>query len=575
MTTEAAVQTYRVDDIPLLVWQQRVMGIPQIIDEIVQPHGNRQGLSVGWTVVGWLSYILSQADHRLSYVESWAAEQLRTLQALMPVAVSVGDFSDDRLGDVLRHLSDDATWAAIEVELGQQILQVYELAAERVHVDSTSAVVYHEPSGQPLVQYGHSKDHRPDLAQFKIMLSSLAPLGLPLATLTVPGNCADDGLYLPVIEQTRQVLQRRGLLYIGDSKMEALANRAALAAGNDFYLVPLSKKGGQAHLLDEVLEPLWCEQQTLTAIYDEADAPDRRLLAQAFETTRSQTAQVAGEPVVWHERLLVIYSPTLAAQSSQALTQRLQQAQQALLALTPPPGRGRRQWSELAPLQAAVDAILQRFRVAELLTVRLERQESQRPLRKYKARPAGSTTTVRYQLHVAPDWAAIERVRRTLGWRLFVTNCPTAQFSLADAVQAYREGPLHEHNFSRLKNRPLGLRPLYVHRPDHMVGLVRLLSLALRLLTLVEFIVRRELSKQQAALSALFEGNPTRSTPRPTTERLLRAFQPITLTSVTLPDQHITHLTPLTPLQLQILALLGLPDTIYTDLTKPANAIPP
>ena len=575
MTTEAAVQTYRVDDIPLLVWQQRVMGIAQIMDEIVQPHGNRQGLSVGWTVVGWLSYMLSQADHRLSYVESWAAEQLKTLQALLPVEVSVGDFSDDRLGDVLRHLSDDASWEAIEIELGQQIMQVYELAAERVHVDSTSAVLYHEPGGQPLVQYGHSKDHRPDLAQFKIMLSSLAPLGLPLATLTVPGNCADDRLYLPVIEQTRRVLQRRGLLYIGDSKMEAQAIRAALATGNDFYLVPLSQKGSQAQLLDELLEPLWSEQQTLTAIYDQADAPERRLLAKAFETTRSQAAQVAGEPVVWHERVLVVYSPALAEQARQALAQRLQQAQEALLALTPPPGRGRRQWSELAPLQAAVDAIIQRFRVSALLSVSLERQESQRLLRKYKARAAGSTTTVRYQLQVAPDLAAIERVQRTLGWRLFVTNCPTAQCSLTDAVQAYREGALHEHNFSRLKNRPLGLRPLYVHRPDHMVGLVRLLSLALRLLTLVEFVVRRELDQQQASLSALYEGNPTRSTTRPTTERLLRAFQPITLTSVTLPDQHITHLTPLTPLQTQILALLGLPETIYTDLTKPANAIPP
>jgi len=579
MLTEAAVQTYRVDDIPLLVWQQRVMGIPQIIDEIVQPHGNRQGLSVGWTMVGWLSYILSQADHRLSYVESWAADQLATLQALIPAAVSVRDFSDDRLGDVLRHLSDDASWAAIEVELGQQIMQVYELAPERVHVDSTSAVLYHDPGGQPLVQYGHSKDHRPDLAQFKIMLSSLSPLGLPLATLTVPGNCADDGLYLPVIEQTRQVLQRRGLLYIGDSKMEALAIRAAVASGNDFYLVPLSKKGGQARLLDELLAPVWAEQQPLTAIYDQADGPERRLLANAFETTRSQDAQVAGEsgPVgtAWQERVLVVHSPTLAEQASQALTQRLQQAQEALLALTPPPGRGRRQWSELAPLQAAVDAITQRFRVSELLTVTLERQESQRPLRKYKARPPGTTTKVRYQLQVVADLAAIAQLRRTLGWRLFVTNCPTTQFSLADAVHAYREGPLHEHNFSRLKNRPLGLRPLYVHRPEHMVGLVRLLSLALRLLTLVEFVVRRELDKQQTSVSGLYEGNPSRSTTRPTTERLLRAFQPITLTVITLPDLLIIHLTPLTPLQLQILALLGLPETIYTDLINPANAIPP
>ena len=108
-----------------------------------------------------------------------------------------------------------------------------------------------------------------------------------------------------------------------------------------------------------------------------------------------------------------------------------------------------------------------------------------------------------------------------------------------------------------------------------MLGLVRLLSLALRVLTLVVFVVRRELQQQQTTLTGLYEGNPNRSTDRPTTERLLRAFQPLTLTSVTLPGQRIVHITPLTPLQTQILALLGFPDSIYTDLAKSADAIPP
>ena len=57
METEAEIQTVRVDDIPLLVWQQRVMRILQFIDEVIQPHGNRQGPSVGWTVGTWLSYL--------------------------------------------------------------------------------------------------------------------------------------------------------------------------------------------------------------------------------------------------------------------------------------------------------------------------------------------------------------------------------------------------------------------------------------------------------------------------------------------------------------------------------------
>jgi transposase len=576
MMTEVNIRTERVDDIPVLVWQQRVMGIPQIIDEIIEPHGNRQGLSLGWTVVGWLSYIISEADHRLSYVESWAGEHITTLQSLFPVDVSVQDFTDDRLGDVLSYLSRDAEWAAIEAELGQHILHVYELPGDRVRVDSTSAAVYHDPAGHSLLRYGVSKDHRPDLAQFKLMLSGLDPLGMPLATLMVAGNRADDGLYLPVIVQSRQVLQRSGVLYIGDSKMEALATRAALVAEGDYYLMPLSQKGRQVHLLHELLEPFWNGSQSLTDVHaTDPESQEQRLVAQAYETSRAQEAMVGQETVSWKERVLVVYSPSLAKQANQGLTQRLQRAQEKLLALTPPPGRGRRQWTEQAPLKAEAEKIVKQHRVQDLLTVTYERQETISHIRRYKDRPARTESKVRYQLKTSLDESAIEELRRTHGWRLYVTNGPQEQLALEEAVLIYRQAPSFERGFSRLKNRPLGLRPLYLRREDHIIGLVRLLSLALRLLTLVEFVVRRELQSQQETLTALYEGNPNRTTDRPTTERLLRAFLPITLTQVQLPDHPICHITPLTQLQSRILALLGLPTSIYSRLPGMTSSIPP
>lgn len=578
METETAIKTYRVDDIPLLLAQQQKLGLAELLDEQIRPHGNRQGLSIGWTVVGWLSYILSQADHRLSYVESWAADQQAILQKLIPPTVRSGDFTDDRLGDVLSYLSNDESWSAIEAKLGERLIQVYELPTERVHLDSTSVAVYHSAEGKALIEYGYSKDHRPDLAQLKVMMSSLAPLGLPLATIVVPGNQADDALYLPAIKQSRKVLKRCGVLYIGDSKMEALNLRATIAAGGDFYLTPLSKKGTQTELLHELLTPVWSEAQELTAIYDQTDGDSpHQLLARAFEITRRQAASVEedGEPLRWDERVLVVYSPTLAESQTQRLLEQVRQAEANLLALTPKPGRGKRQWADLLPLEAAAHAILKRHNLGELFSLSYERQESQQQKRQYKDRPAGPKTIVRYQLHVTRNEEAIAQQQRTLGWRLFVTNCPRQRCSIADAVHAYRQAPVHERNFARLKHRPLGLRPLFVHREDHILGLVRLLSLALRLLTLVEFVVTQALQQQDTSLTGLYEGNPTRTTQRPTTERLLRAFQPITLTVVSLPGQRIFHLTPLTSLQRQILTLLGLPDSLYLDLARDFDAIPP
>lgn len=156
-----------------------------------------------------------------------------------------------------------------------------------------------------------------------------------------------------------------------------------------------------------------------------------------------------------------------------------------------------------------------------------------------------------------------------------MTNADPAQLSLAEAVLAYRGSPLIDRGFSRLKGRSLGLRPLYLKREDHTRGLVRLLTLALRLLTLVEFVVRRNLQAQHDTLVGLYPGNPTRATARPTTERLLQAFQNVTLTLVWMPHQTITHLTPLSALQIRILALLDLPTSIYTNLAMASASIPP
>ena len=67
--------------------------------------------------------------------------------------------------------------------------------------------------------------HRPDLPQVKVMLATLDPLGLPLVTQVVSGAKADDPLYIPAIDQVRTSVGRRGLLYVGDCKLMALATR--------------------------------------------------------------------------------------------------------------------------------------------------------------------------------------------------------------------------------------------------------------------------------------------------------------------------------------------------------------
>jgi transposase len=107
---------------------------------------------------------------------------------------------------------------------------------------------------------------------------------------------------------------------------------------------------------------------------------------------------------------------------------------------------------------------------------------------------------------------------------------------------------------------------MYVQRDDHRVGLMRLLSIALRVLTLLEGVVRQSLNKQERDLAGLYAGNPKRRTKRPTAERLLKAFDGVTLTIVRTAEIIQRHITPLSSLQQDILTLLGFTPVIYSQL---------
>ena len=523
MTEMLTVISERVDDIPVLLAQSARMGLQPLLDEHFPTHGNWLGLSLGWVGTTWLGHILSQADHRLNHVQPWVEKRQTTLASCIGQPVRGLDFSDDRLGDVLHALSDNVRWDAFESALNRRLLRVYDLQPELVRLDSTTASGYWCVTSDGLFQLGHSKDRRPDLPQVKVMMATLDPLGLPVVTDVVAGERADDPLYVPAIQRARESLERRGLLYVGDCKMAALATRAFVQAGKDFYLCPMSKKQVPPDLLATYLAPIWAGEQSLTPICRAQADGKQKLIAEGYERLVSLTAEVDEQTVTWTERRLVIRSLKQAQAAERGLRSRLAKAQAALEALNDR-GRGKKRYRDVESLHQAAEAIVKRYRVQDLFHLGYLTLRYERPVRRYRERPA----TVRMEQDVwviaVVDQTALDQEIRQLGWRVYATNQPAEQLSLAQAILAYRDEYIIEHGFGRLKGQPLSLTPMYLQRDDHATGLIRLLSIGLRLLTLTEFVVRRRLAEEQASLPGLYAGNPKRTTARPTAGRLLEAF---------------------------------------------------
>lgn len=568
MTESVTITTERVDDIPLLIAQLERMGVPALLDQHFPTHGNWAGLSLGWTTAIWLAHILSEADHRMNHVQPWAQRRLQTLQATSQQEVDPLDWADDRLASILRQFSDDPRWQAFEAALSQHLIRVYDLAVARVRLDTTTVTADHLVTEDGLFQLGHSKDHRPDLPQLKLMLTTLDPLGLPLLTTVVPGNRADDPLYVPIYQQVRQTVNRTGLLYIGDAKLASLTTRATMQAHADYYLCPLP----QIHLpsagVAAYVRPALADQRPLIPVTRTLADGTTETIAEGFVVTETLAgADDQGQAQTWTEQRFVVRSRAFAAQARQALAQRVARAEAAIAALAER-GPGKRRPRSLAEAQERAGAIMEREQVVGLLRVRGMEVVGHHPVRAYQGRSARVREDRRWTLWVERDADAIRQAEDDAGWRVYATNAPPEELGLAMAVLAYRDEFVIERCFGRLKGHPLSIRPLYVERDDHATGLVRLLTLAVRVLTLVEYVIRERLARQGGQVRGLVAGNPTRATARPTTEAVLGAFKELTLTIIHGVGPPVRHLTSLSAVQQQLLVLLGFDERVYACVTN-------
>jgi transposase len=573
----------------MLLAQLERMGVQELLDEHFPTHGNWQGLSLGQVAIVWLSHILSQADHRMNQVQSWAEQRIESLGILVGQEVRALDLSDDRLESVILNLSKDESWNSFEQDLSQRLLgsvacpgnpdaptpqlQVYDLKAERVRLDSTSVSGFWDENKEGLFRYGHSKDRRPDLPQMKLMMATLDPLGLPIASEIVAGNSADDPLYEPAIAQVRKTLGQSGMLYVGDCKMGSIGTRNFIQAGDDYYLCPLSKTQVKAEELTKYVSDIKETGIELEEIsYDYANGKTV-VIAKGYEQLYSCILEQGDEEISWSERRLIVYSIADGQSQKQALQSRIEKTQQNLELLNQN-RPGKKSFKDFQDFIQVANEIITKNRVQSLFNLSFTEKIEQIYQRKYKERPAGVIEKHTFLVAYTIESDQVEQQMELLGWRVYATNHPNKELSLADAVVTYRQEYLIEHCFGRLKGQPLSLRPMFLQREDHIKGLMRLLSIGLRLLTLVEFQVKRALAVTKSKLDGIYSGNPRRATAQPTTERLLASFKEITIVFIAVGAKIYSELTILNPLQHNILQLLNFPSDIYTRLSSQSDYPP-
>ena len=235
-------------------------------------------------------------------------------------------------------------------------------------------------------------------------------------------------------------------------------------------------------------------------------------------------------------------------------------------------GKGHRRYTTAEALRTACDRILEQHDVVGLLTVTLDCERQTRIVSAQRGRPRKHTPPPpprcieegRYKVSTLhPDAQALAARIARLGWHAYATNASAQEWRLNEVVLAYRGEWRIEQGFPLLKGSPLSLAPVYLTKTEHIRGLLCLLSLAVRALTLIRYTVSQALHHANEPLKGISPAYPHVKTTHPSTAMILGAFASLTLTFVQQADQSFVHVSPLNHRQHRLLALLQVPADLY------------
>ena len=559
----------RVDEIPVLLHWLEQMRVEEIIDSIWKSHGNRKGLTYGQLAVLFVVYVVHGLNHRLYQMEQWVEEHCNVIKQVTGWALSSKDATDDRLGAMMDAFGTEASRQVLfQRQSGRHYIKAYALPTAVARYDTTSFNVFHGNSSKArnsLLSFGHSKDHRPDLLQFKQGLATLDPGGFPLFSETMEGHIADDTRYVPAWREMAATMGHKDFLYVADCKAAALSTRGIIAHEGGHYLFPLPMTGEVPQTLKALVMQPPVKPQPIHRHPPEGEQIAAHKIGRGFSLQRAMSFPLeSGSIHDWDEQWFIVQSRTYAKTQVKAIMARLKKAESELRRLKP------KKNETAVQLRQRAEKILKDRSCVGLID--LEVRETIIHKEKYLSRGRPKPDTPRTVEEITEASLSFQRNRiaiteaiRLAGWRIYVTNMSPQAMTLEQSVRYYREEWVVERGFHRFKEGSLPALPLYLHLPQRIRGFMMLLTVALQVITLMEFVARRNLAASQEPIAGLVPGNPKMKTHRPTAERLLDQFDGLHLLVEKTPEGvKLRLIEELKPLQLHILTLLEIPHHIYS-----------
>ena len=438
----------------------------------------------------------------------------------------LSEFPEERLAkalDDLFRVGLDKMMTAVAL----QTIEQFRLGTDFLHFDTTSLSFFgaHERDDigalsdgisppAPLVTYGYSKDHRPDLKQ--IMFGSLVSSdgGVPLFGQALDGNGSDSAAAAAFFQRVRSLVREpREVCCVADSKGWC-ARVLHVVQGERLRL--LSRLPRHHRLHRELMTRPWTSPRRIERSTEaKAREPDYYEVI-GYDVDEELTLEHPAEPPATKPRREILTVPARAVRvfSSALLRQKLA----TLTRIREREGRSAtallRDWQAMAYACAddAQRAGERHCAQADFLTLDVTAQVSvvEGPFKRGRGRPrkvpepalASNHYRVTYTTTVVTDEVSAARLREQATFILIRTRSPGWTIDDAELIDRYKGQYHNEHGFSWLKSGAgvRGINPIFLATPKRIAALCFLYLIGLMVSTLIQRTVRAYLKKHGQGL---------------------------------------------------------------------------
>jgi transposase len=436
--------------------------------------------------------------------------QNKPIDLLVQDGITAEMLNDDCLGRTLDACFEHGV-TELFAAIAQKAIQRFEIEVPAAHLDTTSFSFHGEYNSENvdetamLITYGYSKDHRPDLKQAVFALITAQKSSIPIWIEAIDGNHADSSSMPEVIEGFCSQL--------GDTPSPLLVMDAA------FYSAKNIANHDHGGWLSRAPDSIKEVQQR----YEQAD--EHEWIATGDDNYRYQehTSSYGGVAQRW----LLIHSQARQHRQEKTLAKRLarvaKEARKELAAIS------RRSFACEADVIAAAERMSGAWSLHTATFTTTSKPLYDKPGRPTKdAVPSGWAWKVKGE--IAEDPVAVAAAEKKLGMYVIATNELDAEKQpSSELVTLYRsQGGAVERGFRFLKDPMFFADAVYLKKPERIMALMMVMTLALLVYSLAEKSLRDALVENNETLPNQ-TGKPTQ---RITMRRVFQVFEGIDILSI-------------------------------------------